>query len=194
MEPLDGGSPQTGYTAVVTRPHTIRMGEAPVKLKTTTISILTVGLLASSAIGTAAQDGGAMVTGTVRYEEGTYFDTGSDGTMVSDSPGVTFSMSDTRLSGTAEIATFGVQAMGGDGFSEAAFGTDDFTLVNDEGSWSGVGTSALVLSPEIIPTVMEASWHLTGEGAYEGLSAYLTVEAQEFAEGIIVEGTSAPVE
>ena len=164
------------------------------KLKTTTISILAVGLLASSAIGTAAQDGGAMVTGTVRYEEGTYFDTGSDGTMVSDSPGVTFSMSDTRLSGTAEIATFGVQAMGGDGFAETSFGTDVITLQNDDGAWTGVGTSALVLDEQMIPSVMEATWHLTGEGAYDGLSAYLDATFQAEVTGVIVQGTSATME
>jgi len=162
-------------------------------IKSTTISILAVGLLAGSAVGVAAQDSGAMVTGTVEYAEGTYFDTGSDGAVTSSSPGVIFSMSDPRLSGTAEITTYGVQAMGGDGFIEAGFGTDVITLQNDDGAWSGVGTSALVLD-EQGPSVMEATWHLTGEGAYDGLSAYLGAVFQAEVTGVIVQGTSATME
>jgi hypothetical protein len=97
-------------------------------------------------------------------------------------------------SGTADITTYGVHGFDGDGFTETHFGSDVLTLVNEEGSWSGRGISALLLDDTNNPTVMEATWHLTGEGVYEGLTAYLNVRLWEFVEGVIVEGTSATLE
>lgn len=165
------------------------------KVKTTIISILAVGLLTGSAVGVAAQvaAGGATVTGTAEYADGTYFDTSSEGSVVSKSPGVIIETSDPRLTGTADITTYGVNVSAGDGFAETHFGTDVLTLVNEEGSWSGSGTSALVLDETNAPTVMQATWHLTGEGAYEGLSAYLNVTFMAMVEGVIAEAPSAEV-
>jgi hypothetical protein len=163
-------------------------------LKTTLTMAVAIGLLAGSAVGVAAQDGGATVTGTADYVSGFSFDDGDAGRVVIKSPGVIIETSDPRLSGTADITTYGVHGFDGDGFTETHFGSDVLTLVNEEGSWSGRGISALLLDDTNNPTVMEATWHLTGEGAYEGLTAYLNVMFWEFVEGVIVEGTSATLE
>ena len=114
--------------------------------------------------------------------------------MVIKSNGSVIETDDPRLSGTADIVTYGVHGVGGDGFTETHFGSDVLTLVNDEGTWSGRGTSALVLDENNDPSVMQATWHLTGEDAYEGLSAYLNVWGWQAVEGVIAESPSATLE
>ena len=78
----------------------------------------------------------------------------------------------------------------------AFIASEDLRLTNDEGSWSGQFRYAFVLlDDESLPDsdrILEAGnhWFLTGEGGYEGLTAYLDV-GSEGARGIILQGEGA---
>ena len=135
-------------------------------IRITIISMITVGLLAGSAVGVAAQN--ALVTGE-------FTDAGAE-------------FSDPRLTGAVEVTSNNaILPSNGAGFTDGMIATEDIRLTNDEGSWSGQGIFA-GFAPTGVPAGYAASelpeqyqWvesgdHLVliGEDGYEGLMAYLT--------------------
>ena len=136
-------------------------------IKTITISILAVGLLAGSAVGVAAQppEGeAAYVTGTVTISGGEEGDQRS----------LSLDASDSRLSGDGSINT-----------ADLAIQSDDVFVVlvdlslrieNDEGAWTGGGLLYALPGPDDVVGQDEPTWVLSGEGAYDGLTAVLRAD------------------
>ena len=149
-------------------------------LKTTTISILAIGLLAGSAVGVAAQDAEATAevssftgTGTEGLEvlsEGT-FGVNTDG--LNDAVGVVyvarFDSDDDRLTGDATI-TANWQFADPSGTPLLAART--YELTNEGGSWVGQSHS---LNADDLGVSVEMAV-LTGQGGYEGLTAYVIMQ------------------
>ena len=145
-------------------------------IKTTTISILALGLLAGSVVGVAAQDEQATAevtsftgTGTEGLQvldEGT-FGVNADG--LNDSVGVVyvarFDSDDDRLTGDATI-TANWQFPADPGYLLAA---RTYELANEEGSWVGQSHS---LSADDLGVAVEMAV-LEGQDGYEGLTAYV---------------------
>ena len=132
--------------------------------KTTTISILALGLLAGSAVGVAAQ--GALVTGSITEPD--MCEPAPDG--ADTCSGGRFEFDDPRLTGdyeTTTTLTFGSGAEFIDGFIE----TGDLRVTNDGGAWSGRLLWAFATAEE--PVFAGSHWVLTGEGGYDGLTAYV---------------------
>lgn len=180
-------------------------------VKTTTISIVAVGLLTGSAIGVAAQDEEtAAEPGTPARVTGTIDDTGSEtvqeptedvvdgaiglrGLIVE---GDQFEMDDPRLTGTVTLAmNFDFHSVNDQ--ENVAAGSLALRLENEDGSWSGQGTSvghgAAGMSPE--EALGLDTWVLTGAGAYDGLSAILIVDTGGFpatVDGVIFAGEMPP--
>ena len=132
-------------------------------IKTTTISILALGLLAGSAVGVAAQS--AVVTGSIASgddcemtPEGAEFCTGGR-----------FEFDDPRLTGDYEKTQTFVMAPDIDGAFRA---TEDFRVTNDEGAWSGRFVIGSFFQDDELVSGRN-NWLLTGEGAYEGLTAWV---------------------
>ena len=158
-------------------------------IRTATISILAIGLLAGSAVGVAAQS--AIVTGSI--SSGDDCETTPAG--AESCTGGRFEFDDPRLTGDYEH-THTVVFGGGEGLEGAFIATEDFRLTNDEGAWSGqyvMGSfflegdeSDAPPEGEIDPVAQSVgpvggdelvsggnNWVLTGEGAYEGLTAWV---------------------
>ena len=151
-------------------------------IKTTATSILALGLLAGSAVGVAAQS--AVVTGSVAG--------GDDCEMTPEGAefcsGGRFEFDDPRLTGDYESTQTLADAFeGGEGFEMGFIATEEFRVTNDEGAWSGQYHYADFFPSEVpegyrADTLPEEYQHvesgnnsvLFGEGAYEGLTAYLT--------------------
>ena len=152
-------------------------------IKTTAILVVAVGLLAGSAVGSAAQEGITPVTVIVDAPEGCYYD---ELTAISTCPNVVIDASDDRLSGVAETTVYALDLPGS---PEDLLGTITIRIENDKGAWFGVGTYGFVAGFE------DDAWVLTGDGEYAGLSAYLALDGEEIR-GAIVEGALAlpPVE
>ena len=145
-------------------------------IRTTTISILALGLLAGSAVGVAAQS--TVVTG--------YIDGGCSAGSVDGQEVCTgeFVMDDQRLVGDYELVATQVGQEDGEGFSFARIRTEVGSLTNDEGAWS---VQALLMGLESDDEfVNEVHIVLTGEDAYEGLTAYLGL-GPEGMQGVILE-------
>ena len=148
-------------------------------IKTSVISILVVGLLAGTAVGVAAQDEDAMaaaaVTGTA---SGFTQESGGSPTLLEDfamlAEGLhltsTWDVSDPRLSGDNAIAGNTIR------YNEHRMqvGAGDATLENDGGRWVGLVT---VLEGEQLGET--GTYILQGEGAYEGLTAYVVTQRIE---------------
>jgi hypothetical protein len=168
--------------------------------------VLTVGLLAGSAVGVAAQedDGTAdpvffsvrfIPSDAVRMAEVTTED-GVTKQLGNCWAPIVVDASDPRLDGDltfcADAHWFGAL----EGSPSVGFGT--YRLVNEEGAWQGSETLAEWLDPESGET-MGAGGGVTilaGEGAYEGLSAVLTfLPDWSDIRGFIFEGAppAAPV-
>ena len=134
-------------------------------IKTITISILTVGLLAGSAVGVAAQNAVVTETGGVGADdcettpEGAEFCTGGR-----------WEFDDPRLTGDEEKTSTMVIGVGEvDG---AIIATEDVRITNDDGAWSGQCVfGAFFLDDEEVSGGNNCV--MTGEGAYAGLTAYL---------------------
>jgi hypothetical protein len=156
--------------------------------------IIVAGVLAGSAVGVAVQSGGATVEGAIAYPELCDFDQGDDGATVMNCPDVTVDASDPRLSGTAEVARYGVSGMVGDDM-HVVLQAEVVHLENDGGAWSGRGIHRVVVEQDAeTPIFGGLIWLLRGEDGYEGLTAYLEGEG-EFGpfRVIIVEGVLAEV-
>ena len=150
-------------------------------IKTTTISILTLGLLAGSTVGVAAQDeeattdapvGPSYFTGQLVSDfEATPF--GSNGVLFE---GDAVEVSDPRVSGSLTRAgTSNFHNDVGDS-PVIAFQADAWRIENDAGTWSGQGTGLLRVGPDGPPSVETSTVVLTGEGGYEGHTLYLIVD------------------
>ena len=157
-------------------------------IRTITISILAVGLLAGSAVGVAAQDeeaadGATSFTGSVRGGEGVDVETTEtdlgNGYLAVD--GFTWRnnwvSSDERLTG--DVTGVNNWVVGPDGFDAWSTGgqpdiiaSQVIELVNDGGSWLGEGISFGCTGFEISRDM----YTLVGQGGYEGLTAYVILE------------------
>ncbi len=170
-------------------------------VRTTIISILAIGLLAGSAVGVAAQS--AIVTGSI--SSGDDCETTPEG--AESCTGGRFEFDDPRLTGDYDYThtvVFGPEG--------AFIATEDFRLTNDEGAWSGhyvMGSfflegdeSDAPPEGEIDPVAHSVgpvggdelvsggnNWVLTGEGADEGLTAWVYSPPIDGArtQGIILE-------
>ena len=180
-------------------------------IKTTTISILAIGLLAGSAVGVAAQEEEAAaepstptkVAGTIDSEARDLVqeptETVVDGVLEVRgliSEGDRFEMDDPRLTGTVTVAV-NVDVHKVSDFVDVVAVSLALGLENEAGSWSGQGTG-VSHGGGGIPQEEALSldtWVLTGAGAYEGLSAYLIVDGTDdpaTIEGVIYEGELPP--
>jgi hypothetical protein len=174
-------------------------------IKTTTISILALGLLAGSAVGVAAQDeeattepntpaivsGSMLGVGEPTQEP---VDTVVDGVTQgrgSVIEGERIEADDPRLTGSATTSVNGDVRSVGD--SVAFLLSISMRIENDEGSWSGLCDSLLIADGRPDPFACLFS----GEGAYDGLSAYLVFENPEQPpfpfQGLIFEGNLPPM-
>ena len=134
-------------------------------IKTTTISILALGLFAGSAVGVAAQDADPMAPSTFTMER-------------AGDPEVTRAVAvgpvestDQRASGTLTqvVASAPVDVPDGDDGVIQQLGV---RLVNDGGSWVGSYRGFLTF-PSDGPGTVQFLGELAGEGGYEGLTMFL---------------------
>ena len=138
-------------------------------IRTTTISILAVGLLAGSAVGVAAQDADPMAPSTFTIERsGEPIATGNAGLTTAVGP---VEATDQRASGTLTQVAAGtmVDVSDGDG---GRIGADAVRLVNEGGSWVGSYRGFLTF-PSDGPETVQFLGELVGEGGYEGLTMFL---------------------
>jgi len=141
-------------------------------IKTTTISILAVGLLAGSAVGVAAQppEGeAAYVTGTVTIGGGEC----TEGEEWNECP-LSLDASDPRLSGEGSVRNSGMPMQSDDEF--VVLVDMSLRVANDEGAWTGGGLLYALPTNEDAVGVDEPTWVLSGEGAYDGLTAVLRAD------------------
>lgn len=175
-------------------------------LKSTVVSILTIGLLAGSAAGVAAQDEEtdvstpAYVTWEVTGDPINVIDGAFDeeaaemrGLTVQ---GVPVEASDPRLSGLYYYVING---------NGQKLNTPDYAILesrslrmeNDGGAWTGTGTYVEAGSGSDGPPAMVAeSGILIGEGGYEGLVAYVQgdyIEADNQGKAVIIERSVPPM-
>ena len=139
-------------------------------IKTITISILALGLLAGSAVGVAAQDeeSDPMAPSSFTWSYGDV--EGSIRGYPEISQGFTVVASDPRASG--EMTNDPIDAD-----EEFLIGLWESRLVNDNGSWVGIGKQVDGFVNDLgTDFEWEAGlprWELTGEGDYAGLSLIL---------------------
>jgi hypothetical protein len=173
-------------------------------LKTTLTMAIAVGLLAGSAVGVAAQDEESEAP-PVAYTTGT---TGSpaDGVEPTEEsvPGgrqmrglglidIPLEFTDARLSGLFTISANGAGQDFADGIANLESRT--YRLVNDDGAWAGSGDYIFAIADGSPPLINQESMVLTGEGAYDGLIAYVFVDfanEEPELEAVIVEVERAP--
>ena len=181
-------------------------------INTSVVSILAIGLLAGAAVGVAAQDEEAAS----EEPTGASFFTGQlipDGEVVAEPEenvvdgvlqgrgfvveGDVFEVSDPRVSGSLSRAlNASIQKVGD--FEDIIFQSAAWRIENDDGAWSGQGTALVHVGAEIaqdestdFDTVV-----LTGEGAYEGLTAYVHADWTEepvAVEGAVFAGEAPPL-
>lgn len=161
------------------------------------ISSLAVGLVASTAVGSAAQDGdpagAASFTGTIGESAvvGEPTEAIVDGELQihgveREGP---IESTDPRLTGTlSRVIDFDVQRVNeGD---EVAVITVQNRIVNEMGSWSGTSVGIGRMGPDVAAEE-EFNFHtilLTGEGAYDGLSAIVLADFGQREVGADIEG------
>ena len=156
-------------------------------IKTTTISILALGLLAGSAAGVAAQDEEAAdpmvqaaVTGAVEgWHEVSPGTTTSDAE-VSRTEGWQiinrWIASDPRLSGEETVTAHWDRYLSPDiSVPQVGVGATTRVLVNDDGRW--VGQSGIAVEMGSDNDQMDIVV-MRGEGAYEGLTAVIVMEQE----------------
>ena len=168
------------------RMRTGGVGRVPVRaIKTTTISILAVGLLAGSAVGVAAQETGqAYVTGSAVVS----IDECMEAEGWNECP-LSLDASDQRLTGEGTLRNADLPMPGEESFIILI--TQSLRVANEDGAWVGGGQLYLVPTEEDGAVgENEPTWVLTGEGSYEGLTAVLRPSFAEDVQfgGVIVEG------
>ena len=144
-------------------------------IRTTTISILALGLLAGSAVGVAAQDEEAAATGPVEFTAKWAFgpDVRAESLELVDDvfmyrggawrPGVLTAASDPRLEGTISIAANHDDYANGPTIFNYAF-----RIENEEGAWQQQPTINIDTGPDDADTTTGV---MVGEGGYDGLIA-----------------------
>ena len=163
-------------------------------IRTTTISILAVGLLAGSAVGVAAQDGEAADGAT------SFTGNSRESLYVSDPPPVAtpdgmdvgtewviqlrWVTTDPRLTGQATATTNWVVDEGEDGFTY--LGAHTYELSNDGGSWLGSGTHLAK------PLGVNGNAVLVGQDGYDGLTAYIVFVDNDAGHNDMI-GTIIPI-
>jgi hypothetical protein len=161
-------------------------------IKTTTISILAVGLLAGSAVGVTAQDEPSVeateVTGQVTFGQPIAMPDPvetPDGIVVREGVAApqTWDTSDPRLTGegTYTVNVTGIPDC-------CAIQAEAYELSNDGGSWVGDGRS---ISPE---SGRHGFVALSGRDGYEGLTAYAVTEVAADGSGWDITGMIFPSE
>ena len=181
-------------------------------IKTTTISVLTIGLLAGSAVGVAAQDeeaaaedptGASYFTGQLDTEGGEVtaepVETIVDGIL--EGRGVVIEneaieTSDPRVTGSlSRVLNANIHNVGE--FEQVLFETNAWRIENDGGAWSGQG-SALIHGAAGLADDERTDFDtvvLTGEGGYDGLTAYILADWTEdppVIEGAVFPGEAPP--
>ena len=180
-------------------------------LKTTTVSILAVGLLAGSTGGIAAQDDAALATDEIIYVTGEMSSPpedfkGPDDAKVEDVAGgfrfenaitwdVGLEFTDPRLSGKLRIVQNGIKGPIDGG--EAMIMPSTFQLVGDLCEWVGEG---VLLSADLLDDAGEFKEELigtqfnsfTGLGDCDGLTAYLITSFHGGQQPPTVEGLIFP--
>ena len=138
-------------------------------IKTTTIAILALGLLAGSAVGVTAQDAGPMAPSTFTMH-------GAGEPVVSTDPGTGATIVVVEKESTDERAAgTWTEVVGGPTVpvDEAAGLIQRIAvrIVNDGGSWVGSSRGFLIFASDGPPTVQFLG-ELVGEGGYEGLTFF----------------------
>jgi len=154
-------------------------------IKSGLISILAIGLLAGSTAGVAAQDEAAdhmapaVVTGTIfsKSDDADGTASAADGATLLEGVASTnkWNASDRRLSGTSTYTGNWLQ------YPAAGFQVEAATRVleNDDGRWVGTATAFADVNRNVGPPVNTNTVILHGEGAYEGLTAYVLTDYSE---------------
>ena len=161
-------------------------------IKTITISILTLSLLAGSAVGAAAQDDARPVSFSFTVSEGEFIEgtveegfgpmTMRDFTDV----GAPIVADDDRASGLLTTA-FNVDSWPPLGDETFSVTTTSQRLFNEGGSWSGTGTEVRhEAGPDLDVQTLTWMATLTGEGGYEGLTLVLLRDDSEEGKGFIL--------
>jgi hypothetical protein len=157
-------------------------------------SILGASALAQDAVGTKQI---TVARGTVAGEPfdvtlATWDD--ETGQMTGRLLSVVVESSDPRLTGTMTMSSNGAGERYGDGAIIILRST--FRLVNDEGAWVGQGWEAEARPAPDQPAIFHSGdMLLEGEGAYAGLTAYLTDDYQgevPAIKAVIIENTLPP--
>ena len=158
-------------------------------IRTTTISILAVSLLAGSATGVAAQDEETAEPALPTYATGTVGEPANfvDGTYSEDNrvlrgqryEGVPVESTDPRLAALFDVVVNGhSQVTDEDG---AILESRSYRAENEGGAWAGSGTFVMAWDEDPdAPHIARETVVLHGEGGYEGLVAYVT---QDFIAG-----------
>jgi len=180
-------------------------------LKTTTISILALGLLAGSAVGVVAQDEAAFPTDEIIYVTGEMSSPpedfkGPEDTKVEDVAGgfrfenaitwdVGLEFTDPRLSGKLRVVQNGIKGPidGGD----ALIMPSTFHMVGDLCEWAGEG---VLLSADLLDEAGEFQeeligtefYSMAGQGDCDGLTAYLITSFHGGQQPPTVEGLIFP--
>jgi hypothetical protein len=187
-------------------------GEPVRAIKTSIISILAIGLLAGSAVGVAAQEeeaaaeeptGTAYFTGTLITEGTVVVEPDENivdgvlevrGVVIEDEA---IETSDPRMSGSLSRALNANVHKVSD-FVDVVVEAATWRIENEHGSWSGQG-GALIHGGGGIPRDEATNLDtilLTGEGAYEGLTAYVLADWTEdpvAVEGAVLVGELTPL-
>ena len=176
-------------------------------VKTTTVSILALGLLAGSAVGITAQDEaatdavvptpfswtldkaqcGLATEGTFEMNDGFGVSRG----FVEAGPDCLLEADDERASGLATTVE-NIDFYEGEAGDATFVEVNSFwqQVVNDEGSWSGPGTRASKVTEEPFVFTTTSFATLEGDGAYEGLALILidtgTPDGGNVGQGYIV--------
>lgn len=155
-------------------------------IRTTTISILALGLLAGSALGVAAQDDEAAAdvtsfTGTISFVDIASESTDTDlGNGFTDYSGFvilnSYESSDPRFTGDASVVVNTVMVP--DAFETTGQRATTYLVSNDGGSWLG---QARAFGTTDTDTDIDGVTFITfvGRDGYEGLTAYAQIDPDQ---------------
>jgi hypothetical protein len=139
-------------------------------IKTTTISILALGLLAGSVVGVTAQEADPMAPSTFTVQRS------GEPEVTTDPSGAIIAVrsveaTDQRASGTLTEVAVGAMVDVADG-DNGRISSDAVRLVNDGGSWVG-NNRGFRTFPSDGPETVQFLGELVGEGGYEGLTMFV---------------------
>ena len=139
-------------------------------IKTISISILALGLLAGSAVGVAGQEADPMASSTFTLQRSGEPEVTTDpsGAPIVVGP---VEATDQRASGTHTAVAAGAMVDVADG-DAGRISSDAVRLDNEGGSWVGSNRGFLTF-PSDGPETVQFLGELVGEGGYEGLTMFL---------------------